>query len=345
MRKNFFVMTITIIALISFALGIYADGLRQEITAMLVKDVKITLNGEEYIPRDANGEITYPILYKGVTYLPVRGVANMYVSKVTWNNDTRTVGLWTPDYIPGQEDGYIPEVEMNNSIKNANNFELNSKMKGIVGDTFVDTNDQDEYDFFKFVVKEPGIVTFKVNADHESGLQFELRSRDDELYEIVDITDEDTVIFESPMDPGVYYAGVTSYNKVPYKIENTFKSFSNSGEIENNEMDTAGIIPINTYVKGSLGGYQEYSSNDIMDYFRFEEPLNSINIELSHPGNDYVRVVIYNAQGETLETYDSEYGKLNVTYVPDGDSSDEIGYISIGGGQYPYQLYMIKITE
>lgn len=341
MKKRLLTITILTVGLLSFALGIYADAIRQEITATLCKDIKITLDGEEYVARDANKQIVYPIIYNGTTYLPVRAVANMYDSNVTWDNGTRTVGLWSSGYVP-EESEYLPETEMNNSIKNANSFELNSKMEGTVGDIFADTSDQDEYDYFKIVIEEAGVITFTVNADDESGLEFELRSRDDELYDNADLTDNDLLNYETAIDPGTYYACVVSDTKVTYKIENNFESFNNASENNNEEKSFASNISLNTEIKGSLNGFQEYSATDSVDYYKFEEPLDSISIELNHTGIVSMRVYIYNTSGETLESYDSSFGKINETYIP---TEEQIGLISIEGGKNPYELYTIKISE
>ena len=348
-KNKYFVLTIAIVAILSFALGSYADSLVETITASLAKDVKITYDGEEYVARDVNKNVIYPINYNGSTYLPVRAIANLYGSDVTWDNATRTVGLWSPNYVSGSEDGYIPETELNDTIKNANDFELGSKMKGTVGEEFADTGQIDEFDYFKFVLSEPGIVNFTVHADHESQLEFELRgisSGYEEKYDDREITDNDTIVYDQALDAGTYYFCLVPRNgKVNYKIESSFEPIDNPGDTNNGELELSGSFPsLDTFVKGTLYGYVEDGYIDDIDYYKFNEPLNSITIELNHTGKSHMKVTIYNTQGQTLEYYDTEEGKLNVTYEPE-ESFGQIGYISIEGWELSYQFYNIKINN
>lgn len=58
------------------------------------RDIKITLNGAEVTPTDANGAAVEPFILNGTTYLPVRAVANaLGIDDVTWDDKTSTVGL------------------------------------------------------------------------------------------------------------------------------------------------------------------------------------------------------------------------------------------------------------
>ncbi|WP_202621035.1 stalk domain-containing protein [Pseudoflavonifractor sp. 524-17] len=62
--------------------------------------IKITLNGQTVIPRDANGNVVEPFAIDGVTYLPVRGVASALGMSVGWDAYTNTVQLVFGGYIP-----------------------------------------------------------------------------------------------------------------------------------------------------------------------------------------------------------------------------------------------------
>lgn len=55
------------------------------------RDIKIMINGEELIPKDAAGNIVEPFIYNGTTYLPVRAISEAFGRDVNWNNDTSTV--------------------------------------------------------------------------------------------------------------------------------------------------------------------------------------------------------------------------------------------------------------
>jgi hypothetical protein len=92
MKRKWIVM-LAVIMLFAFTAGVVAAPAVQEITANLANDVKITLNGNAWTPKDADGSTMVPILYQGRTYLPVRAIGEALGVKVNWDNDTRTVIL------------------------------------------------------------------------------------------------------------------------------------------------------------------------------------------------------------------------------------------------------------
>lgn len=57
------------------------------------RGISITLDGQEIVPVDADGNSVEPFLYDGTTYLPVRGVANALSLDVAWDGTTNTVTL------------------------------------------------------------------------------------------------------------------------------------------------------------------------------------------------------------------------------------------------------------
>ena len=56
-------------------------------------DIKVTLNGKEITPKDANGKVVEPFIIDGTTYLPVRAVADALGLDVNWDGETNTVKL------------------------------------------------------------------------------------------------------------------------------------------------------------------------------------------------------------------------------------------------------------
>lgn len=56
-------------------------------------DIKITLNGTQITPTDANGNVVEPFAVNGTTYLPVRAVANALGVDVEWDGKSGTVLL------------------------------------------------------------------------------------------------------------------------------------------------------------------------------------------------------------------------------------------------------------
>ena len=70
-------------------------------------DIKITLDGEEVIPKDANGNYVEPFAIEGTTYLPVRAVSSALGLSVDWDDATKTVKLTTPQKEIVSEEGNV----------------------------------------------------------------------------------------------------------------------------------------------------------------------------------------------------------------------------------------------
>ena len=65
---------------------------------LFYRDIKISLNGKEITPKDANGNTVEPFIIDGTTYLPVRGVAGALGLDVEWDGSTNTVILKEKGY-------------------------------------------------------------------------------------------------------------------------------------------------------------------------------------------------------------------------------------------------------
>lgn len=63
---------------------------------LLYNNLKITLDGVEVIPKDANGVYVEPFAIDGTTYLPVRAISNALGLGVDWDQKTSTVILTSP---------------------------------------------------------------------------------------------------------------------------------------------------------------------------------------------------------------------------------------------------------
>ena len=61
-------------------------------------NIKILIDGKEYQPTDANGDVVEPFIYNGTTYLPVRAIANAFDKEVDWEAQTSTVTLGSKNY-------------------------------------------------------------------------------------------------------------------------------------------------------------------------------------------------------------------------------------------------------
>ena len=80
--------------------GIAMVGSRTE--TLTYQDIKITLDGNALVPKDANGNTVEPFIINGTTYLPVRAISEALGLGVAWDGVTSTVKL-TSSGIPSSQ--------------------------------------------------------------------------------------------------------------------------------------------------------------------------------------------------------------------------------------------------
>lgn len=86
------ILTTSIITVGAMAV-VGAAELTKKIEAHINPELKITIDGEDYVAREEDGRIVPPIIYEGRTYLPVRFIAEEAGMGVAWNEETKTVIL------------------------------------------------------------------------------------------------------------------------------------------------------------------------------------------------------------------------------------------------------------
>lgn len=70
-------------------------------------NIKITLDGKNVTPTDANGNYVEPFTIDGTTYLPVRAISNALGINVDWNGNTNTVILSTQSNVTATDKNHI----------------------------------------------------------------------------------------------------------------------------------------------------------------------------------------------------------------------------------------------
>ena len=93
MKKQVSALAVCAIAAVSVAVGASAVGVIQSVQSELRPDFTIVIDGQEKTFTDVNGNIVYPLLYNGTTYLPVRAIGNMMGKTVYWYEDEKRIEL------------------------------------------------------------------------------------------------------------------------------------------------------------------------------------------------------------------------------------------------------------
>lgn len=92
-KSKGFVMGIVFTLVLSLGLGsALAAGKLANITVS-IGGITLYTDGKLTILRDANGNVVEPIIYDGTTYLPIRGIANVFDKEITWDGKNWTIYL------------------------------------------------------------------------------------------------------------------------------------------------------------------------------------------------------------------------------------------------------------
>jgi hypothetical protein len=316
MRKNFRVFIIMVlIAVVAFGSGAYAEGLRTNITVIEAKDVYLNYNGDEFIARDVNDNVVYPLMHNGTTYLPVRAVASIAGLKVDWDGNTRTVLLTSSDYVNVDDDGYIEELEINDIKADAHLIPdiANGKFKGRVGETL--STGKDRTDLFKFELSENGVFGFEIVGNKSASVNVVVRN-DENGYDVIAFLPgaDDNGMYKGrlALTAGIYYLELDgSSEEMPYKITTSFTATPNDYEDDYFESD-AKVFKFNgsQFInQGAVG-----AGNDHYTDYVILENVNSKTFDLDFAWKgtkyDYVYVNLYDADGgyidaQTLSTQSS----------------------------------------
>ena len=93
LNKKISVKSLMILLVMIVSVTVALAAAPTQISALLSPNIKITYNGVPQTPRDANGNVVYPINYNGSIYLPIRGAADILGIDIDWDNDSKTVML------------------------------------------------------------------------------------------------------------------------------------------------------------------------------------------------------------------------------------------------------------
>lgn len=100
-----------------------------ETVEIAYNNIKIFIDGAEYVAKDGNGNVVEPFVYNGTTYLPVRGIANAFGKDVVWDGKTSSIYLGKKGQ--NQPENYLDRIQYsyyNEGEKDNNLYKINGKI-------------------------------------------------------------------------------------------------------------------------------------------------------------------------------------------------------------------------
>ncbi|NEW04787.1 copper amine oxidase N-terminal domain-containing protein [Paenibacillus sp. SYP-B3998] len=105
---------ITTICVCSLVFGVtcYAAGAGgiEKIQAYLNHDIKFTVNGKAWTPKDDEGVVLAPVILNGTSYLPIKAVAQAVNGQAQWNDDTKTIVITSTREVTERDQMIIKKV-------------------------------------------------------------------------------------------------------------------------------------------------------------------------------------------------------------------------------------------
>ncbi|UQZ35016.1 hypothetical protein C2I18_16690 [Paenibacillus sp. PK3_47] len=95
MNKKWLIAAIAAGMTVTGSAGVYAGAKLDEIKAYLNRSIGVVVDGNPYWLRDGNGKTLSPITYQGLTYLPVRSIADALDVPITYDAANYKVRIGT----------------------------------------------------------------------------------------------------------------------------------------------------------------------------------------------------------------------------------------------------------
>ncbi len=93
MKKKGLALLMAGICTVTFGVGVVADDLIDDIKAQLRRDFTVKIDGDVKEFKNKQGEVVYPVLYDGTTYLPLRAIGEMMGKTVYWYENDKRIEL------------------------------------------------------------------------------------------------------------------------------------------------------------------------------------------------------------------------------------------------------------
>ena len=93
MKRRFIALAAGLTTVFGITAGVIAADKIKEVSAQIRQDFTVKIDGEEKVFKNASGEVVYPLLHDGTTYLPIRAIGEIMGKKVYWYEDDKRIEL------------------------------------------------------------------------------------------------------------------------------------------------------------------------------------------------------------------------------------------------------------
>lgn len=93
MKKRYIALAMGLVTAVSITAAVFAADKIKDIKAQLRPDFTVKIDGVEKVFRNVDGDVVYPLLHDGTTYLPIRAIGEIMGKKVYWYEDDKRIEL------------------------------------------------------------------------------------------------------------------------------------------------------------------------------------------------------------------------------------------------------------
>lgn len=83
---------------------------------LLYENIRIFLDGDELMPKDANGVTVEPFIIDGTTYVPIRAISEAYDKEVSWDEEKKEIHINSAGYQPDGEPPALTTDDMQEAV-------------------------------------------------------------------------------------------------------------------------------------------------------------------------------------------------------------------------------------
>ncbi|NOU87053.1 hypothetical protein GC102_14870 [Paenibacillus sp. LMG 31460] len=247
----------TVLATVTLSMGVciggYAQANIETIQAFLNHEIKFTLNGQAWTPKDPDGRELSPIIFEGSSYVPLRAMGELSGLNVNWDSATKTIILKNSSASPTGAEPYKDSKDYGKpSEMQVPTIENDSNTTYSTFNVHTDTSTP-EY-------KEAAEQAEKVGGIYLTDLKYEKITGTNVLKRVnIDASFRDEKLHPLTKEGKVYARGISSMldsnaqsEKITYNLDGKYSFFNTYYGVDDYTKDSKEKCLIKIYGDGKL---------------------------------------------------------------------------------------------